>query len=73
MPDLQEEIYDMEPNEEIIDILLSNGIDINEVDENGNTALINAAKNLYFPAVDMLLKKGADPTISNNESKTAID
>ena len=69
----EDEIYDMVPNEEIIDILLSKGIDINEVDENGNTALINAAKNLYIPAIDMLLKKGADPKISNNDSKTAID
>ena len=71
--EFEDEIYKMEPNEEIINILLSKGIDINEVDENGNTALINAAKNLYIPAIDMLLKKGADPKISNNDSKTAID
>ena len=46
---------------------------LNIQNEKGETALIQAAKRSQEEMVELLLKHGADPTIKNNEGKTAYD
>ena len=45
---------------------------INGRDENGNTALIEAARFGHDQVVQVLLTAGADPKLKNNEGKTAM-
>ena len=67
---------------EYIELLKSNGIDINSQDIDGNTALhyplINVLENkLYLPysteIVKILLEEGADPQVKNKEGKSPMD
>jgi ankyrin repeat protein len=67
---------------EYIALLVSNGVDIDSQDNDGNTALhyqmINVLKNkLYLPRgkaiVKILVEEGADPHIRNNEGKSPMD
>ncbi len=48
-------------------------ININFIDLNGNTALINATKSGYTQIVQLLLDAGADINIKNKFNKTALD
>lgn len=52
--------------------LINKGIDINERDEDGNTALIWAASLGHTAIVKLLLKNGADVNIKNNYNHTAL-
>lgn len=52
--------------------LINKGIDINERDEDGNTALIWAASLGYTTIVKLLLENGADVNIRNNYDRTAL-
>jgi len=67
---------------EYIKLLVSNGIDINSQDNDGNTALhylFNKvlANKMYIPTckeiAKPLLEEGADPHIRNNEGKSPMD
>ncbi len=51
---------------------LNNNIDINMIDNNGNTALINAISNNHFNTAKLLIKSGADVNISNKNKETAL-
>ena len=58
----------------ILNILLSNGIDVNATDENGTTPLIYVAKNIYDPKIiNLLLKNGANIDKKDKFGKTALD
>ena len=46
---------------------------INEKDDQGNTLLHYAAKNLCEVAVRFLLETGADPLLENSDKKTSLD
>ena len=56
-----------------IDALLSGGADINKQDGEGNTALIHAAMEDAHGVADYLVKKGANPDITNNGGYDYID
>lgn len=53
--------------------LLAGGADIDATDERGWTALMFSAMRDELGAVDLLLRKGADPTRRNNDQQTAGD
>ncbi len=61
-----------EPSKEKIEAYLDQGADIDARSSHGETALMYAAKKGYVTAVSVLLAKGADMTIKNN-NKTALD
>lgn len=64
---------------ELIDILLENGLDINQVNDNGHTPLsmmvtINPEKDTkVYQTIVHLLEKGADPDFKDINSKTFYD
>jgi len=53
-------------------VLNSPNVDVNAVDEQGNTPLIEASRLGHDQVVAALLLAHADPTIKNNEGKTAL-
>jgi ankyrin repeat protein len=58
----------------ILDLLLSQGIDINVQDKTGRTALHIAAPNAIDAAsIELLLKRGADRSLKDLNGKRAID
>jgi ankyrin repeat protein len=57
----------------ILKYLLENGGDVDQRDEEGNTALMMAAKYNRVENVKLLLEAGADKSLKNNEGKTALD
>lgn len=54
---------------EAIDVALSHGIDINAVDDNGETAMHGAAYKNHPRAVELLAQRGAKPEIWNRKNK----
>lgn len=57
----------------IVIILLEFGSNINEQDKNGDTILMKAVKDNQIDIVKLLLYKGANTNIQNNNSKKASD
>lgn len=53
-------------------LLASPNVDVNGVDEHGNTALIEAARFGHDEVVATLLAAKADTKIKNDENKTAL-
>lgn len=53
-------------------LLASPNVDVNGVDEHGNTPLIEAARFGHDEVVTALLIAKADPRVKNNEGKTAL-
>jgi len=47
-------------------------VDVNAIDEHGNTPLIEAARFGHDHVVTVLLLAHADPSIRNDEGKTAL-
>lgn len=58
--------------EEIVDVLLANGADVNAVNNQGNAALHAATKNGQEKIVGVLLANGADVNAQNSEGKTSL-
>ncbi len=58
----------------ILDLLLSQGIDINAQDRTGQTVLHIAAPDAIDAAsIELLLKRGADRSLKNSDGKRAVD
>jgi ankyrin repeat protein len=57
---------------DIVDLLLSRGVDVNSSDGNGETPLHEAATADAPEVVELLLAKGADPTIRDNAGNTPL-
>ena len=57
---------------QMVKILLKTGIDINQQDLGGWTALHWAARNGYQVVVELLLAHGADPNLADNSGWTAL-
>jgi len=53
-------------------VLNSPNVDVNAIDEHGNTPLIEAARFGHDQVVSALLLARADPSIKNDEGKTAL-
>ena len=53
-------------------VLNSPNVDVNAIDEHGNTPLIEAARFGHDQVVSALLLAHADPSIKNDEGKTAL-
>jgi hypothetical protein len=58
---------------EIIGALLAERENLNAQDDHGRTALHQAAEGGYEHAIELLLRKGADPTILDDDMHTAAD
>ena len=62
------------PSPEVVHFLLHEGIEVNDVDDKGQTALILAAAfNSNAEVITALLENGADKTIKDKHGKTAAD
>lgn len=62
----------IEKYEEIFNLLIKYGVDINLQDDNGDTALIQACYS-DSSIIELLLNRGADKTIKNKKGLTAFD
>jgi ankyrin repeat protein len=60
-------------NFEIIKLLLEHNADVNLLDSNGDTALIQLVENNNLKAIKLLLKYGAKINIKNKYDESAID
>lgn len=58
-------------NDEVLAARIKEGRDVNQKDENGNTALHLAARRGSAKCVKLLLKAGADATVTDADGKTA--
>jgi len=56
----------------VMALLASQNVDVNAVDEHGNTPLIEAARLGHDKVATALLLAHADPSIKNDEGKTAL-
>ena len=65
-------IFDKPHDQEIFDLLLAEGVNINQKDEEGETALASAISFGLGKHVEMLLDKGADITILNNDGESPL-
>lgn len=60
-------------NDEVAEVLIGKGADINRVDKSGKTVLMAASMNGHFNLVRLLVDKGADVFLKNREGKTALE
>ena len=56
----------------IVDILLANGIDIEQPAESGNNALLHAVNECHTDIVQRLLDHGADPNCANKAGESPL-
>lgn len=59
-------------SEDFILTLIEHGVNINRIDEHGNTALHYAVLNGNDVMIEVLLESGADVNIRNNDGKTPL-
>ncbi|VDO86478.1 unnamed protein product [Heligmosomoides polygyrus] len=59
--------------DKVINFLISNGVDVNVVDPEGNTPLHFAAYCCRQAAAEILIAKGADRSVRNSDGQTAAD
>ena len=64
---------DAETKAKAVSFCIECGADVNARDENGMTALMKASLENNHEMVEILLDKGADVTLVNNEGKTVAD
>jgi len=55
-----------------LDFLLQNGAKINEIDSNGNTAILHNCKTGNFEILKFLCERGGNPLITNYDRKNAL-
>lgn len=55
-----------------MDLLLKAGADINQRNKRGHTPLFVAVNGSHFFVVQLLLKNGADPSITASDTRTAL-
>lgn len=60
-------------NDEVAEVLIAKGADINKIDKSGKTVLMAASMNGHFNLVRLLVDKGADVFLKNREGKTALE
>jgi ankyrin repeat protein len=59
--------------DDMVELLIRNGADIDKTNHNGTTALMHAAMHNSYRSARILLSKGADPYLENKYGKTAFD
>jgi ankyrin repeat protein len=57
---------------EVVEAMLNMGVDVNQTDLNGETPLVQACWNAKWPTVELLVNRGADPSIKTNSKYTAL-
>lgn len=60
-------------NLNIARVLIHNGANVNNMDRDGKTVLMNAALNGFEPLVKFLVSKGASVATKSEHGKTALD
>ena len=70
---LFEAVWARNSDERIWNLLLDNGVDIDARSDFGMTALITAVERGRPKLVKLLVEHGADPTITDNDGKRAVD
>lgn len=65
-------IPDAASEPEVLQAFLNSGVDIDEKDKNGNTALMLAVRNNNYAKVKLLLENGANIWKKNNNKDTAL-
>jgi ankyrin repeat protein len=55
-----------------VNVLLSNGVDINAIDPQGNSALVLALINGHYDAAAVLIDRGIDLTLADETGQTAL-
>jgi ankyrin repeat protein len=58
---------------EILKMLIREGVDVNAVDSDKETALMYASRYDDLEAIEILLAAGADTSLKNDENQTAFD
>ena len=56
----------------IVQILVNKGANLDEQDNDLDTALVKATRNKYIDIVEILIEKGADDAIQNKDGNTAL-
>ncbi len=59
-------------NTGIVELLVSNGANVNYLSPNSESALIYASKNSHLEIVDLLLRAGANVNARNSQGRTAL-
>ena len=60
------------PDIEVVRFLISNGCDVNAVNDHGRTPLMNASERGYLQIVEELIASGADATLSDCSGWTSL-
>jgi ankyrin repeat protein len=62
----------LEGNTDTVRELIQEGVDINQRDENGRTALMFAVMNSHYETMKVLLEHGADVQAKSDQGGTAL-
>jgi ankyrin repeat protein len=65
----QEEAGEESESLEAVKLLLAHGADVNDVNNDGDTAMHGAAYNMYPRVIELLAESGADPQVWKNVNK----
>ena len=73
IPLLSHAIYGGKKADDVLNMLIDAGADVNIATKTGSTALMSAAGAGRAPIVELLLAKGADPKLKTSKGQTALD